>query len=198
MEMKPLEHLTRFVMTVDDFEKTPLMLKRFSSQFTMNYNNERQSLNWIFNQPEDNDLRASLLHLRSFICSDNDPFNISNIYNFCYKRILSLESKQRLGDLRKKWKKSLKDWGLNGFKFVFNNQTFTPKDITNLYINGFYFHNDFEKMKIIEAMGGTPAEALSITIMIGLMEDAIVQVEFLKNFILTALKDGQFNLDQIP
>jgi len=53
-------------------------------------------------------------------------------------------------------------------------------------------------MKIKEAMRETYSEVLSITIITGLIQDAIVQVEFLKNFIITALKESQFNLDKTP
>ncbi|OQX27554.1 MAG: hypothetical protein BWK80_04775, partial [Desulfobacteraceae bacterium IS3] len=54
--------------------------------------------------------------------------------------------KNELIEIRKLW---LNEKKVGGIKLIYNDKKLSPEETTNYWINGFYFHNDMNKMSLL-------------------------------------------------
>jgi len=99
-------------------------------------------------ETEEETLKSFLLSFRPFI-SKGEPVFVNSVYSACWPELRSNDLKHRMVRGREHWTKSAK----NGpFRLVVNNEHLSPEHLTDLWINGQYFHNDKRKAKKIEQL----------------------------------------------
>lgn len=144
--MNELYQLKLFISRANELKNKRAIRNGFNTQLKINWDKEKGFITEI-TQPDEDDLRSFLLLLRQFI-SDKEPIFLNRIYNLCYKYIDDDDIKSGLIKAREVWKQSQINSGMG---LILENDDFTPEYSTDLWINGYYFHNDEEKRKIIES-----------------------------------------------
>lgn len=103
------------------------------------------------NFPDEENLRSFLLIFRQFI-APKEPIHINKICNLLFQGLrTNNDLRNYLVQAREQWQQTL---GKNGAGIKFEEQTLSTKDVANLWINGYYFHNDLEKYDQLEKMFG--------------------------------------------
>lgn len=139
------EQLELFVFRVEELRNTGLLKNQgLKHSLTISYDD---TVGISFKQETiDNDLlRSYALTYRQFV-SDSEPIHLFKIYNICFRHVTNDKIKNDLQLSRERWKQELKN---GGFKFTYNDKEYTPEDIADLWINGYYFHNDKDKLDLL-------------------------------------------------
>lgn len=108
------------------------------------------SVTFKFTEPDIEDFRSFLLTFRQFISND-EPVYLFKIYNLCQLHITDDKCKEVLAEARSIWQELLKKSG-SGITLTVDNKELTPEDITDLWINGHYFHNNIEKRRFLKSL----------------------------------------------
>lgn len=140
-------------------------------------------------QPAEDDLKAYLLTFRQFVLND-EPVFLYRIYNLCMRHLTSAKLKNYLKTSRKIWKDIHKKVGI---ELVFNKKTLTPEFVTDLWINGYYFHNDEKKAKLLKSL--ILHERLFVrSKFLDFLIEATNQVVYVNDVITVAFRDSLFRL----
>lgn len=118
-----------------------LVQNNFKSLFEINYDIKTGKTSLHANNPDEEDLKSFLIDFRHFI-SKKEPVFINRIYNICQKYLICSHVKRVAAESYKNWKEYYKNKYL---KFMFDGKILSPEYVTNLWINGIYFHNDESK-----------------------------------------------------
>lgn len=106
--------------------------------------------------PDEEDLRSFLLIFGQFVSQDAPVF-VRKIYNLCFR---ALEPGDPLRELLAAW---LQNWTQTGRQqtvgITLGDSSIPPGELANLWINGYYFHNDADKYERLKQLYGnlTPA-----------------------------------------
>lgn len=181
------EQLELFVYRVDELRNTRLLKNGFNPSFSMNWHH-LNGMRFQTRVPDDEDLRSYLLTFRQFISND-EPVYLFKIYNLCHQHITSDRLKTDLIESRKSWVKELQQGGIH---LNYNGRQFTPEELTRLWINGFYFHSDYEMLRLLKGL--LPHEHMLVKhIFLNHLIEATKRVLFVGNLIRFALKEGFVN-----
>lgn len=143
------EKLELFIHKVDDLHRTRLAKTGFQVQFQYNIQIDREPLlESNLNQPDELDFMAYLSIFRHFISEKEDVF-LSHILNICSLRLTSDVMKQNVAHLRESYKQVKQH---NGMHLIVNGRQLTPLQVTDIYINGKYFHNDLEYQQQLDSL----------------------------------------------
>jgi len=99
-------------------------------------------------EPDEDALRSFLMTYRQFISND-EPIYIYKVFKLCYTHITDSKGRALLADARKEWK-ALEAGGM--LQLVQNGRAIPSKEIQDLWINGYYFHNDQAKKKQLNTL----------------------------------------------
>ena len=118
----------------------------------------RANMNWRWDHiegmsltvenPDEEDLRSYLLTLRQFISPD-EPVFMNKVYNLAQQHLTSDELRNNLREAREHWKFVQKG---SGITITFDERQMTPEHVTDLWINGWYFHNNEAKRRELLTM----------------------------------------------
>ena len=144
MKLSEKEQLELFVERANEIRSLRLVKNGVNTGLKISWNKEK-GLSLSFKDVDEDDLKSFLMTFRHFI-SKEEPIFIYRIFNICHKRILNDKIKCYLIKSRDHWKSSCQ---IGHMKFTVNRKVFSPEYITDLFINGYYFHNDKEKRSII-------------------------------------------------
>jgi len=184
--MKVLEQFLLFRARAEELRNTHLIRESFNPGITIKWDRMR-GLRFKSREPNEDSLRSFLLTFRQFILND-EPVFLYRIYNLCQKHLTSDKLKNYLSESREIWKKAHKSADIT---LIYNNQELTPEDVTDLWINGYYFHSDMDKLRILKQL--LPHERMLIkNQFLNFLLDATRQVLYVDNIIRVALKDGYF------
>lgn len=148
------------------------------------------SMRW--NEPDAEQLDSFLIRFRPFVSQGEDVY-LQNIHNLCFRAAKADELKRELQFAREHYSKVLKGLVV---KIQFNGTAITPEHLSDLWINGIYFHNDEKKRAELEAMH--PAlRSLARTEFLSLLVDGARQVMFLRGVIVRSLADNLFDFDGV-
>ena len=182
----PEDQLELFVARVDELRDTRLLLKGFHTGFTINWN-KISGMQFISRQPDEEDLRSFLLTFRQFV-SDKEPVFLNRIYNMSQQYLCELTFRDFLRKSREFWKKSQKN---SGMTLISNGKELTPEYVTDLWINGFYFHSDINKINILKRQ--IPTERiLTKQQFYNFITDATRSVLYVGNLVKCSLREGLF------
>jgi len=144
-----------------------------------------QGLRFISREPDETSLKAFLLTFRQFI-SEKEPIFMNKIYNLCQKHLTNDRMREYLVKSREVWKNTLKSTGILVF---YNKCELTPEYITDLWINGYYFHSDPEKWITLKKI--LPHEKMLVKFQfLNFLLDATTQVLYLDNIIRASIREG--------
>jgi len=145
--MQEIEQLQLFQTRVRELEQTRLVKKGFKVNVTINWKVMR-GMRWKTSRPNEDDLKSFLLTFRHFMAA-KEPIFLNRIYNVCHKHLKSSQLKDYLAKSRKIWR----DVHIKiDMQLIIDNKKITPEYATDLWINGYYFHNDPKKRAILEGL----------------------------------------------
>jgi hypothetical protein len=145
--MKTFEQLRLFLERVDELKQLRL-LREWKSGLQISYQ-QGQPTRFEFHQPDEEALRSYLLTFRQFF-SDDEPVFMYRIHNLCSLNVRSDVVRERLAESRAAWTKAMKTSGLG---LEIDELTISPEKAMRLWINGHYFHNDYEKRELLKKFG---------------------------------------------
>ena len=185
--MTVLDQLGLFRDRAEELKNTRFIKDGYSPNITIKLDRMEGS-RFISKEPNEEDLRSFLLTFRLFV-SPKEPVFLNRIYNLCQKAITSEMLRDYLINARKAWKQMHKSIGI---KLVYNEKKLTPEYVTDLWINGYYFHNDLKKMNILRQL--LPhVRMLARTQFLNFLVEATRQVLYVSNIIRYAQEQGLLN-----
>jgi hypothetical protein len=95
-------------------------------------------LQWQSSEPAPDVLDSAILRLRPFILND-DPVFLYGIHNICRRRLRSDSLRVEVERIRAAWSKAQRSGGM---ALTIDEHDLSPEYVTNLWINGFYFHTE--------------------------------------------------------
>jgi len=101
----------------------------------------------VVHEPDEDDMLAYLVRLRPFILND-EPVNLTTVYNVCFRHTLSDQIKARLTMWRAQWKQISRRAGLH---VVIDDEELISSEVFDLYVNSI-FHTDSERRDRLEAL----------------------------------------------
>ena len=184
MDMRPRERLELFKARANQLADSRLLKRGFNPGISIRYERMRGTI-FESREPDEEDLRSFLLTFRQFVSND-EPIFLSSIYNLCRQCLTSGELKGYLVQSRDAWKRALRG---RGFKIVFDEGRVTPEEVADLWINGWYFHSDNEKMRRLKSL--IPEQQIMARwLFLDFVAEATRQVFYVRNLITVALRDG--------
>ncbi|GAI02164.1 unnamed protein product [marine sediment metagenome] len=184
--MTQREQLACFVERTDELKRTRLIRHGFHYNSTMSWNKMR-GLKFTIQKPDEDDLRSFLLTFRQFVAND-EPIFMPKIYNIVHQFSKNKVIRNYAARSRNEWKKSLK---AGGFKLIYNNKHIEPEYIANLWLNGYYFHNDSNKQKILKEL--LPHEEFFVrTIFLDFLIECTRQILYLGYLVKVGLREDVF------
>ena len=137
-------------------------------------------------EPDEEDLRSFLMDFRMFI-SKREPVYLPCIRSLVEQGLDS--SSPLLLDLRKSeevWKRQYQI-GMLGLNL--NGKQYSPENVLDLWINGYYFHNDKHKRMVLESLLG-PGQVLTRQGLLNVTLDGLYYIAYLRNVVLTSRSQG--------
>jgi hypothetical protein len=131
-----------FVQRVEELSQRRLVRQGMNSKHTIKWDAISQQLTYQAIEPDEEDLRSFLLIFRQFV-SDKEPVFISRVLNDCIRFLNSSQLQEYLKKAQGEWKNSFRHMG--AFHIVVNERNLTGEYVLDLWINGYYFHNDSDK-----------------------------------------------------
>lgn len=189
--MNDIEKSELYKTRTEELKNTRLIRKGFNPAITVQWNN-MQGLQFNSSEVDEEDLRSFLITFRQFI-SPKEPVFLQHIYNLCQRCLASDELKGYLIKSREAWKKAQRNTGI---KLIIKGKEITPEDVTDLWINGYYFHNDSEKMAMLKRL--LPHESMLVrNHFLNFLVDATRQILYVSNIITIALKEDLFKIQGV-
>ncbi|HDZ01485.1 MAG TPA: hypothetical protein ENH52_08490 [Nitrospirae bacterium] len=170
---------------MDELRQTKIVKDGFNSSITIKYEAEK-GLHFQSVHPDEEYFRSFLLTFRKFV-SEKEPIYLYRIYNICQQYLTNEKDKEYLVKSRNIWKDTLKSSGL---KLILNGREMSPEVVTDLWINGYYFHDDIEKVNALNGM--LPHERMLIKNQFeNFIIEAVRVVLHVGNVVTDSLKEGQ-------
>ncbi len=189
--MNAIEQLKLFKARSEELRNTRLIRNGFNPAISIQWNN-MQGLRFNSREPDEDDLRSFLITFRQFI-SAQEPVFLYSIYKLCQLHLISDELKGCLIKSREAWKKVQRNTGI---KLTINGLELTPEYVTDLWINGYYFHNDSKKMFELKRL--LPHESMLVrNHFLNFLVEATRQILYVSNIITIALKEGLLKIQGI-
>ena len=189
--MNAIEQLKLFNARSEELRNTRLIRNGFNPAISIQWNN-MQGLRFNSREPDEDDLRSFLITFRQFI-SVKEPVFLYIIYQLCQLHLISDELKGCLIKSREAWKKAQKNTGI---KLTINGLELTPEYVTDLWINGYYFHNNSKKMFELKRL--LPQESMLVrNHFLNFLVDATRQILYVSNIITIALKEDLFKIQGV-
>ena len=178
------DQLELFLARADELASTRLLRAGFNASFNINWDHAQGTI-FQTHEPDEDDLRAFLLTFRQFISND-EPVYLFKIYSLCYQHITNEELKANLVESRRSWQQELRQGGI---RLNLKGRDISPEEVTNLWVNGYYFHNDHEKMLMLKSL--LPHEHMLVRhIFLDHMIEATRRVMYVGRIVNIALREG--------
>jgi hypothetical protein len=181
------ERLELFVEKVNELANTNIAKKGFNVEYTIQGGKDR-SIESKLQQPDEADLKEYLVTFRQFI-SENEDIYLNRIFNICHQRIVNDEVKKHLAEARQIFEGMKQNNGLN---IIVNNVQMTPLYITDMYINGKYFHSDIDYQTEIDNMDLVTADVVRFEF-VSYVESVTRIIVYVRGTISRAFEDNLFS-----
>jgi len=141
------EKLELFVDKVNELRDTTLMRKN-GLRYHFNLKGERDKpVEFKLEEPDEGELRDYLMTFRRFV--SNEDVSLNHIINICQKRLTNVEQKQQLPTVRQLWSETRQHSGL---KLVMNGKEVSAEKISDMWLNGRYFHDDLDYRELLDSL----------------------------------------------
>ncbi|MBD3334852.1 MAG: hypothetical protein GF355_05000 [Candidatus Eisenbacteria bacterium] len=178
------EHLELFLARADDLRHTAMIERGSGTHLSIRYDRV-VGVRFEAKHPSTEVIRSFLTVFRRFISKGELVF-LPRIYNTCMQRMRSDQLKTRLVESREIWKRRMKQGGI---RLVHNNRELTPELITDLFVNGYYLHDDIKKFRFLkQLMPGV--DMITRQMFLDYLLDATTQILYVAQVVRVALKEG--------
>ncbi len=127
-----------------------LILNGFGTSVSLQ-SDRMNGLTFSSKQPDEELLRSFLLTFRRFISKTETVF-LFTIFSLCQKHLLSDKLKGYLIDARQKWSQQIRVGKTGNIQFNQTGKFLTPEYVTDLWINGYYFHDSPDKLRELQEL----------------------------------------------
>ncbi len=135
-------------------------------------------------------IRSFMLLFRHFI-SDSEPVFINRIFNDTCRYLTDSALIEKVKEAKDQWKH---DMDLGPFGMSMDGEDLTPEHAIDIWINGHYFHSDFEKHEDLIKFGQQPAGLAYLQLRLSLPR-LVSHILFMKDIIQNAFDNELFNFD---
>jgi hypothetical protein len=147
-----VETLRRFVHNVEQLQTRRLLRDAdLRSDLSLDWA-EGGPLRVRHHEPDEEDLRSYLVDFRKFM-AEREPVFLARVLSVARRHVTSDEIVAQLAAARSRWKEALKK---GDFEIVVNEEQLRPETIMDLWIDGYYFHDDPEKRRKLDALAMVP------------------------------------------
>lgn len=181
-QLSAVDQLGLFDYQVDQLGQRRLVADGLRNSFNISWD-QAQGLQVTVTQHDEEDLRSFLVDFRKFVLR-KEATNLDRIYNLCETAVTSDDLRQRLRRSREVWKDAQRG---SGIRIVFNERDLTPTHVMDLWLNGYYFHNDDGKLAELRSIW--PYEIARFRFM-NFLVDATRQVFYVGSVVRLALREG--------
>jgi hypothetical protein len=180
---EPNETLRRFVHHVDQL-RARRIIREEDLRSSLNLNASRETpLQVSHHEPDEEDLRSYLLDFRKFI-AEQEPVFLNRVLNVAQRHVTSDEILGGIAGARSAWKDVLQKGDL---AYRVNQTPLTPELVLDLWINGWYFHNDASKRRRLDALTRVP---MSRWLFINAVVSATKVILYVGHVVKIALREG--------
>ena len=183
-ELNINDQIELFLHWAGELQNTRLLRNIGEHSFSLKFE-QAKGLQFKTNTPNEEDLRSFLMVFRRFIGND-EPVYFYKIYKICIEGINSDELRKGLTEARNSWQTGLKS---DGFGFNYNGHEFTPEEITDLWINGYYFHNDSDKLRLLKTLQPLENALMRFKFITHLL-DATRNILYVRHVMIYAIREG--------
>ena len=188
--MAPREQIDLFMKRGTELWNSRVRYEGLNVSINMKWSADEEMLKVNTKEPDLEDFRSFLTIFRKFISQDSAIF-LPKIYNICYQHITDKECKKVLTEAREVWQELQTQSGIY-MTLTINNRQLSPKDVVDIWINGHYFHDDVEGMRLLESLEPYQLAAARV-IFIDYVIEVTKIIKHLGENIHVAMNRGWFN-----
>lgn len=185
------ESLELFVHRAEELLNSRLILNGIGTSLSFNFDRTK-GLSLSSEQPDEELLRSFLLTFRRFI-SEKEAVFLFRIFNLCQQCLSSDKLKEHLIEARQHWSRELRGGKTGNVRFNLSGQNVNPEYITDLWINGFYFHDSPQKLRELEQLLSNHS-LLVRHIFLDHILQAVKYISYTRFIITVGFREGHFNL----
>jgi hypothetical protein len=132
------------------------------------------------------DLRSFLTLFRRFFFKDDPVVNLFSIYNICHQYLMNEQYKSYLAKSRQIATYVLRT---SRFHLNINDQDMTPEDVSDAWINGYYFHDNIDHYIFLKSLPPHAHMVLHVYFF-DYLRDMTKQILYVSNIVNAALNEG--------
>ncbi len=148
--LTPREQIDLFMARGEEMWNSRVRREGLKVAFGLKGNLNKEFVGHYIEEPDAEDFRSFLTIFRKFI-SEDSPIHLPKIYSICHQHIADERFKDVLAEARRIWLDMEKKHASRMIVSI-GGRELMPKDITNIWINGHYFHDDVEGMRLLKTM----------------------------------------------
>lgn len=182
--LEPRERIDLFLQRASELKQTGMLSNRqgYSMTAELNLNGYKISSN----EPSVDELRSFLMIFRHFTLTRSNV-HLPAICKLCLKLITSESLKNELRESKHKW---LAEFKSSGFSIERDGRKFLPEEIFNLWINGEYFHDNTENIRLLGSLTADERTLFRYNL-IDFLWGATNQIFRVANIVSRALREKQ-------
>ena len=150
--LNTVERLLLFRDRVGELNQLRLVRSQAKMKYQFKWDAESAKMTSQAQEPDEEDLRSFLLLFRQFI-SKKEPIFINRIFNDCIRFLVDKNLKTEVIKAKEAWKEAVTT-GMGEIRV--NKSNLTPEHVLDLWINGYYFHNDAQKATELKRLLAQP------------------------------------------
>jgi len=186
------ESLELFVSRAEELLNSRLIVNGFGTSLSFGFDRVK-GLTFSSKQPDEELLRSFLLTFRKFISKSETVF-LFRIFSLCQQHLSSDNLKNSLIEARQYWSQEVRGGRTGSVNYKLNEIQITPELITDLWINGYYFHDSPDKLRELEQLLSNH-KVLVRHIFLDHLVQAVKFVSYTRFIITVGFREGLFNLD---
>ncbi len=143
------QRLELFVSRSKELQELRLVKQGIKASYEFSWNAADGKFVYTSDEPDEEDFRSFLLLFRQFI-SNNEPINTNKVFNDCELNLSDAKIIDEIRKLRAEWNRQFRT--MSDFEIVIDGKSLTSEYVLDLWINGFYFHNDANKSEKLDEL----------------------------------------------
>lgn len=136
--------------------------------------------------PDEDTVKSFLLSFRVFYM-EKEPTYFYSMCNLVYKNVPDLTVRGDIAAIREAYSRALTQGAIN---FSFQDKTYSPQEIIDLWFNAVYFHTDAEKVRELDLILNSPAQNLFYFLLVDTVVTLTNSITNLKGIVAWMVADG--------
>lgn len=189
-QLKTIERLKLFKRRADELGNLRLVRSEAKMHFRISWDAESKLLRHQITEPDEEDLRSFLMLFRRFI-SESEQVYINRVFNDCLRFLSDDVLKEEIQKAKEAWQTGMH---LGLVRMYVDETNLAPEYVLDLWINGYYFHDDVEKLAELERLLRQPLCLVRMQFL-SILPNLTFIILYLGQVVAHGLKEGLF---QIP